>query len=225
VITVQTPCQGDRGINNAAAFAKMKQGVYIVNCARGGLVDEKDLYDALVSGKVAGAALDVFVEEPPKDNPLIGLENVICTPHLGASTDEAQVNVAVAIAEQICAYLSTGEISGAELPLGFRRAAGGPQPLPEPGREAGQDGFPARQGSHQRGRHRVQWRDSQLQPRPGDPVAPQGAAHADPQRDGQLHQRPLRGQGAGFKVASRKREVKDFTSSSRVDQDGQEEPP
>jgi D-3-phosphoglycerate dehydrogenase / 2-oxoglutarate reductase len=114
VITIHTPMTKEtRGLVNAAAFAKMKKGVYIVNCARGGLVSEKDLYDALVTGKVAGAALDVFEEEPPKNNPLIGLDNVICTPHLGASTDEAQINVAVAIAEQICAYLTTGEIKAA----------------------------------------------------------------------------------------------------------------
>ena len=114
VITIHTPMTKEtRGLVNAAAFAKMKKGVYIVNCARGGLVHEKDLYEALVAGKVAGAALDVFEEEPPKNGALIGLDNVICTPHLGASTDEAQINVAVAIAEQVCAYLTTGEIKAA----------------------------------------------------------------------------------------------------------------
>jgi D-3-phosphoglycerate dehydrogenase len=114
IITVHTPMTKEtRGLINAAAFAKMKKGVYIVNCARGGIVSEKDLYDALVEGKVAGAALDVFEEEPTKNTALIALDNVICTPHLGASTDEAQINVAVAIAEQICAYLTTGEIKGA----------------------------------------------------------------------------------------------------------------
>jgi D-3-phosphoglycerate dehydrogenase len=114
IITIHTPMTKEtRGLINEAAFAKMKKGVYIINCARGGLVSEKDLYDALKSGKVAGAALDVFEEEPPKNMDLIGLDHVICTPHLGASTDEAQVNVAVAIAEQICAYLTTGEIKAA----------------------------------------------------------------------------------------------------------------
>ncbi len=114
IITVHTPLTKEtRGLINAAAFGKMKKGVYIVNCARGGIVSEKDLYDALVAGKVAGAALDVFEEEPTKNEALIALDNVICTPHLGASTDEAQINVAVAIAEQICAYLTTGEIKGA----------------------------------------------------------------------------------------------------------------
>ncbi|MCE5262411.1 MAG: phosphoglycerate dehydrogenase [Deltaproteobacteria bacterium] len=114
VITIHTPMTKEtRGLVNAAAFARMKKGVYIVNCARGGLVSEKDLYDALVAGKVAGAALDVFEEEPPKNTALISLDNVICTPHLGASTDEAQINVAVAIAEQVSAYLTTGEIRAA----------------------------------------------------------------------------------------------------------------
>lgn len=114
VITVHTPLTKEtRGLLNAAAFEKMKKGVYVINCARGGIIDEKDLYDALVSGKVAGAALDVFEEEPTQNINLVGLNNVICTPHLGASTDEAQVNVAVAVAEQISAYLTTGEIKGA----------------------------------------------------------------------------------------------------------------
>jgi D-3-phosphoglycerate dehydrogenase len=98
---------------DAKALAKMKKGVFIINCARGGIINEKDLYDALVSGKVAGAAIDVFEEEPTKNMELISLDNVICTPHLGASTDEAQTNVAIAIAHQIAAYFATGEIKGA----------------------------------------------------------------------------------------------------------------
>jgi len=113
-ISVHTPMTKEtRGIVNAKAFAKMKKGVYIINCARGGIVSEKDLYDALVSGKVAGAALDVFEEEPTKNKELVGLENVICTPHLGASTDEAQINVAIAVAEQIADCLTKGEIRNA----------------------------------------------------------------------------------------------------------------
>ena len=113
-ITVHTPLTKEtRGLINAAAFAKMKKGVCVINCARGGIIDEKDLYEALVSGQVGGAALDVFVEEPTKNTALIALDNVICTPHLGASTDEAQINVAIAVAEQIVAYLTTGEIKGA----------------------------------------------------------------------------------------------------------------
>jgi D-3-phosphoglycerate dehydrogenase len=113
-ISVHTPMTKEtRGFINANAFAKMKKGVFIINCARGGIISERDLYDALVSGKVAGAALDVFEEEPTKNQELVALENVICTPHLGASTDEAQINVAIAIAEQIVDYLTKGEIRNA----------------------------------------------------------------------------------------------------------------
>ncbi len=99
---------------NKEAFDQMKEGVMILNCARGGIVNEADLYDALVSGKVAKAALDVFEVEPPSsDNPLLGLDQVICTPHLGASTKEAQTNVAVMVADQIIQYLSNGTIINA----------------------------------------------------------------------------------------------------------------
>lgn len=113
-ISVHTPMTKEtRGIINAKAFAKMKKGVFLMNCARGGIISEKDLYDALVSGRVAGAALDVFEEEPTKNKELISLPNVICTPHLGASTDEAQINVAIAIAEQIVNFLTKGEIKNA----------------------------------------------------------------------------------------------------------------
>jgi D-3-phosphoglycerate dehydrogenase len=86
-------------------FALMKEGVRLINCARGGVVDEKALYNALVSGKVAGAALDVFEEEPPKENPLLKLDNVIATPHLGASAREGQVRSGMEIAEKLIAAL------------------------------------------------------------------------------------------------------------------------
>ncbi len=113
-ITIHTPLiEATKNIVNAAAIAKMKPGVRIINCARGGLVDEVALLEALKSGKVAGAALDVFLEEPAQNNPLFELPNVICTPHLGASTTEAQENVALQVAEQISAYLNTGEIANA----------------------------------------------------------------------------------------------------------------
>ncbi len=114
-LTVHTPLTPEtRGIVGAEAFAKMKQGVRIINCARGGLVDEAALNDALVSGKVAGAALDVFTEEPPPPNhPLLAFDNVIVTPHLGASTTEAQEGVAVTVAEQMRDYFLTGALRGA----------------------------------------------------------------------------------------------------------------
>lgn len=113
-ITVHTPMtQETRSLINAEAFAKMKKGVFVINCARGGIVDEQALYDAIQSGTVAGAALDVFVKEPPTDNPLLQLDQVIATPHLGASTDEAQENVAVAVADQVIDYLLRGTIRNA----------------------------------------------------------------------------------------------------------------
>lgn len=113
-VSVHTPLTDEtRGLINAASFAKMKDGVFVINCARGGIIDEDDLYDALASGKVAGAALDVFIEEPTKNTKLLSLDTVICTPHLGASTDEAQRNVAIAIAHQIVDCLTTGEIKNA----------------------------------------------------------------------------------------------------------------
>jgi len=113
-ISLHTPLiDATRNIINAKAFEKMKPGMRIINCARGGLVDEAALKQALESGKVKGAALDVYESEPAKDNPLFDVPNVICTPHLGASTSEAQENVAIQVAEQICAYLNTGEITNA----------------------------------------------------------------------------------------------------------------
>ena len=101
------------GLINKDTIAKMKDGVRIINCARGGIVVEADLLEALNSGKVAGAALDVFEVEPAKDNALFGHDKVICTPHLGASTKEAQVNVALQVAEQISDYLKTGAVTNA----------------------------------------------------------------------------------------------------------------
>jgi D-3-phosphoglycerate dehydrogenase / 2-oxoglutarate reductase len=102
-ITVHTPLSDQtKHMISTAQFKKMKKGVRILNCARGGIIDEQALCEALKSGQVAGAALDVFeVEPPPQDHPLLAFENVIATPHLGASTEEAQVNVAIAIAHQI----------------------------------------------------------------------------------------------------------------------------
>jgi D-3-phosphoglycerate dehydrogenase / 2-oxoglutarate reductase len=114
-ITLHTPLtEQTRNIIDAAAFAKMKDGVRLINCARGGLVVEADLAAALDSGKVAGAAVDAFIEEPaPQSNPLFGRDNVVATPHLGAATSEAQENVAIQIAEQMSDYLLTGAVSNA----------------------------------------------------------------------------------------------------------------
>ncbi|MBW2513333.1 MAG: phosphoglycerate dehydrogenase [Deltaproteobacteria bacterium] len=113
-ITIHVPKMKETtGLLDKNAFDQMKDGVMIINCARGGIVNEKDLNDAIASGKIAGAALDVFETEPPGTCLLVENENVICTPHLGASTKEAQTNVAVAVAKQIIAYLKAGTISNA----------------------------------------------------------------------------------------------------------------
>ena len=113
-ITLHTPLTDKTSnIVDAKAIAQMKKGVRIINCARGGLVDEQALRAALDSGQVAGAAFDVFVEEPATANPLFNHPNVVCTPHLGASTTEAQENVALQVAEQMSDYLLTGAISNA----------------------------------------------------------------------------------------------------------------
>jgi D-3-phosphoglycerate dehydrogenase len=115
VISLHVPLtEKTRNVVNAASLAQTKKGVLLVNCARGGLVDEKALADALASGHVGGAALDVFEKEPVSpDNPLLRLDGFICTPHLGASTEEAQAAVAVGIAEQLAAFLTRGEVKNA----------------------------------------------------------------------------------------------------------------
>jgi D-3-phosphoglycerate dehydrogenase len=113
-ITLHTPLtEKTKNIIDAASIAKMKDGVRIINCARGGLVVEEDLAVAIKSGKVAGAGVDVFVTEPAEHSPLFGLPNVVCTPHLGAATTEAQENVAIQIAEQMSDYLVNGAVSNA----------------------------------------------------------------------------------------------------------------
>jgi len=97
------------GMIGAEQFAKMKNGVRIVNCARGGIIDENALYEALTSGKVAGAALDVFAEEPPTDWKLLKLDNVIASPHIGAATKEAQARVGAEVAEKLIAFAKNGK--------------------------------------------------------------------------------------------------------------------
>ncbi len=113
-ITLHTPLTSEtKGILSREALGKTKKGVRIVNCARGGLIDEAALKDLLDSGHIAGAALDVFETEPAKDSPLFGTPGFICTPHLGASTTEAQVNVALQVAEQMAEFLTTGGVTNA----------------------------------------------------------------------------------------------------------------
>ncbi len=113
-ITIHTPkTEETRDLIRKDTIARMKQGVRVINCARGGIVNEEDLLEGLKSGRIAGAALDVFEKEPPDSGPLFELPNVILTPHLGASTGEAQVNVSVAIARQMVGFLLTGTITNA----------------------------------------------------------------------------------------------------------------
>ena len=113
-ISLHTPITDTtRNFINAENIAKMKKGVRLINCARGGLVIEDDLKAALESGQVAGAAVDVYAVEPAKENVLFGMDNVVCTPHLGASTNEAQVNVAIQVAEQMADYLLDGSVTNA----------------------------------------------------------------------------------------------------------------
>jgi D-3-phosphoglycerate dehydrogenase len=113
-ITVHVPKLKDTaGLLDKKAFARMKNGVMVINCARGGIINEDDLYDAMKSGKVAGAALDVFATEPPGKIKLLELDNLVCTPHLGASTLEAQTNVAVQVAGQIIDFLQNGTVLNA----------------------------------------------------------------------------------------------------------------
>jgi D-3-phosphoglycerate dehydrogenase len=115
VISLHVPLTKEtRGLIGSSAFEKMKKGVLIVNAARGGIVNEKDLLAAIESGKVAGAALDVFeTEPPPPDHPLLARDEVIATPHLGAATTQAQVNVAIAVAQQVRDFLVSGVVQNA----------------------------------------------------------------------------------------------------------------
>ncbi|MFU7527769.1 phosphoglycerate dehydrogenase [Qipengyuania sp. ASV99] len=113
-VTLHTPLTDEtRNILSRDRLENAKPGIRIINCARGGLIDEAALKDCLESGQVAGAALDVFAVEPAKENPLFGVPNFICTPHLGASTTEAQVNVALQVAEQMADYLVNGGVTNA----------------------------------------------------------------------------------------------------------------
>src|SRR4030066_276835 len=113
-ITIHVPMTNEtKNMINQKTIGMMKKGVRLINASRGGIVDEKALYDALKSGKVAAAALDVFDKEPPGESPLLELDNFICTPHLGASTEAAQENVAIAVSHQLVDYLLFGTIRNA----------------------------------------------------------------------------------------------------------------
>ncbi len=114
VLTIHVPLlESTRNLIDARILKRMKKGAILVNCARGGIVDEQALYEACASGHLFAAALDVFAEEPAREHPLFGLDNVICTPHIGASTEEAQENVAVQVAEQMADYLLRGIVRNA----------------------------------------------------------------------------------------------------------------
>jgi len=129
-ITIHVPMTNEtRNMINAGSIGMMKKGVMLINASRGGIVDEKALYDALKSGKVAAAALDVFEKEPPGESPLLGLDNFICTPHLGASTQDAQENVAIAVSHQIVDYLLYGTIRNA---VNFPSVSADALPLMQP---------------------------------------------------------------------------------------------
>jgi D-3-phosphoglycerate dehydrogenase / 2-oxoglutarate reductase len=112
IITVHTPLTSEtKGLLNRRTLRKCKKGVYLLNCARGGIIDEDDLYELLLEGHVAGAALDVFVEEPSTGHKLLELDSVIATPHLGASTKEAQLNVATQVAQDLLIFLEGNPVS------------------------------------------------------------------------------------------------------------------
>ncbi|CAH0345583.1 phosphoglycerate dehydrogenase [Bacillus sp. CECT 9360] len=112
IITVHTPLTDEtRGLLNKNTLRSCKKGVYLLNCARGGIIDEDDLYELLLEKHVAGVALDVFVEEPPVGNKLLELDSVISTPHLGASTKEAQLNVATQVAQEVLVFLEGNPVA------------------------------------------------------------------------------------------------------------------
>jgi D-3-phosphoglycerate dehydrogenase len=116
-ITLHVPLTPDtKDLFNTATFARMKKGSYLINCARGGIVNEADVLEALKSGQLAGAALDVFSKEPPEPSPLFAHENLIASPHLGASTREAQEKVAIELAEVFVGYLKDGIVKNAVKP-------------------------------------------------------------------------------------------------------------
>ena len=176
-ITIHTPKTKDTAkLLNKEAFKKMKPGVRLINCARGGLIDEAALLAALKEGKVAGAALDVYETEPPSaDWPLRQLPNVVCTPHLGASTEEAQANVAVAVCEQILELLLYGTIKNAvNAPSVSQEAMVKLKPYPDPGRGPGGLSGPDQRRRHHFGEHRLCRRSLQAGHQAPDPFLLKG---------------------------------------------------
>ncbi len=193
-ITLHTPLtEKTKGIIDAAAIAKMKDGVRIINCARGGLVVEEDLAAAIKSGKVAGAGVDVFVTEPAESSPLFGLANVVCTPHLGAATTEAQENVAIQVAEQMSDYLIDGAVSNAlNMPSITAEEAPRLMPFVKLAEDLGSFAGQLTETTHPRRDHRICRRRRRHEHQGADVGAARRPAPADPHR-GQHGQRADRG--------------------------------
>ena len=199
-ITLHTPKTKDTAkLLNREAFKKMKPGVRIINCARGGLIDEEALMEALKDGKVAGAALDVYETEPPAaDWPLRELPNVICTPHLGASTEEAQANVAVAVCEQIVELLLYGTIKNAvNAPSVSQETMAKLKPYLTLAEALGVFQAQMTEGRHLLGGHRLYRRSLPTGHQAFDPLPAQGAALPGDARRSELRQRPGHGRGPG----------------------------
>ena len=198
-VTLHVPkTEKTANIISAERVAKMKPGARLINCARGGLVDEAAVAEALKSGHLAGAAFDVFSEEPAKENPLFGAPNVVCTPHLGAATTEAQENVALQVAEQMSDYLVTGAISNAlNAPSRDRRGGADPEALDRARRDARQLRRPGHRQPDQGDRDRVRRRG-----RPAEPQAPDRRADRGPAAAAGRRRRRQHGLGAPWSRAS-----------------------
>ena len=197
-ITLHTPLtDATRNILSREALAQTKQGVRIINCARGGLIDEAALAEAIKSGHVAGAALDVFETEPATDSPLFALENVVCTPHLGAATAEAQENVALQVAEQMSDFLLTGAVANAiNMPSVSAEDAPRLKPYMELCRHARRVRRPADAGARGRdppGADRIRRPCRRAEPAPADR---RGAGRADDAGDGGREHGERAGRGA-----------------------------
>ena len=200
-ITVHTPkTKETANLINTATIAQMKDGVRIINCARGGIVNEQDLYEALKSGKVGAAAFDVFEKEPPENHPLLTLDNFIATPHLGASTQEAQENVATAVAEQVVDYLVAGTVRNAvNVPSVPADQLPTLSPYINLAERMGLFQAQLCEGGLTEVLRGVQRRGRGAQARAGHAGGAQGAADADPRGERQLRQRAADRQGPGHR--------------------------